>query len=191
MPAKLVPNEAIPELAAQIDSATMLRVLRRLKQRGFLQNGAAVDADTAAALKRLAELGLVDPGYAGPTEGEPFIWVSNHNGERVLKHIETTVAPRVKVNPLAHTALNSLSEAEREAVQSALDWLLLRDPVLWPRELAERLRPEVPEYLLRVTPDLRAFVTVLPATGVELVDIMRTETLRRFLESTRAGGKVG
>ncbi len=191
MPAKIVPNEAISELAAQIDSPTMLRMLRHLKQRGLLQNGADEDVETAAALKRLAELGLIDPGYAGPTDGKPFIWVSNPNGERVLKHLETSFAPRVKVNPRARTALDALSDADREAVRSALEGLLIRDPGSWPREQAERLSPEEPVYLLHVSPDLRAFVTVLPSQGVELLDIMREETLRLFLERNRAGARVG
>src|SRR4051794_20492351 len=85
MPAKLLQNEAIPDMAAQIDSPALLRMLRRLRQRGFLHASDAVDADATAALKRLADLGLVDPGYASPTDAEAFIWVSNPNGERVLK----------------------------------------------------------------------------------------------------------
>jgi hypothetical protein len=88
MPATLVPNEAIPKLAAQIDSPAMLRVLRHLQQTGFLLNGQATDQRTLDILRRLADLGLVDPGYDGPTAGKPFIWISNGNGERVLKHLE-------------------------------------------------------------------------------------------------------
>jgi hypothetical protein len=34
MPADIVPNEAIPELAAQVDSPGMLGVLRRLRKGG-------------------------------------------------------------------------------------------------------------------------------------------------------------
>ena len=188
MPADLIPRENIPKVAAQIDSPALLRVLRALKQRGFLQNGDQVDPETAAALKRLVELGLADPGYSGPTDGEPFIWVSNTNGERVLKHIEATVGPRVKIAPRASTALESLDEPDREAVLSALEGLLLRDPTSWPPEQVTRLAPENQVYLVRVTSALRAFVTLLPSGDVELSDIVREETLRLFLERQRAAG---
>ena len=86
MPADLVPNEAIPELAAQT-SAPMLRVLRRIQQAGLILNGGDVDQETGALLQRLTELGLVDPGYAGPTVGKPYLWASNGNGSRVLRYM--------------------------------------------------------------------------------------------------------
>ncbi len=89
MPAKLLPNEAITELAVRVDSPAMLVVLRLLNLRGFIMNGTEMDQETLVHLKRLAELDLVDPGYAESTNGEPFIWVGNHNGKRVLKHFET------------------------------------------------------------------------------------------------------
>jgi hypothetical protein len=87
MPAELVPNEAIPDLAARVNSPEMLRVLRRIQQTGSILNGSAVDQDTAAILKQLADLGLVDPGYAGPPTGPPYLWVSNGNGARVLSYL--------------------------------------------------------------------------------------------------------
>lgn len=191
MPAAIVPNEAIAQLAARVDSPAMLRVLRLLQRRGFLMNGTAVDEETTVILKRLADLGLVDPGYAGPTAGEPFIWVSKHNGERVLKHFEANRRYQVKIHPRARTALESLSETDREAVGTAVDALLIHDPDSWPREQAVRLNPDKPAYLLKVTPDLRAFLTVLAPGDIELSDIVREETLRLFLERYRAGGQVG
>src|SRR5438309_1899723 len=74
MPAVLVPPERIPQLAAQIDSPAMPRVLRRLRETGFVQHSPDIDKGTITILQRLAELGLVDPGYDGPARGEPFIW---------------------------------------------------------------------------------------------------------------------
>ncbi len=191
MPADLVPNEAIPKLAAQIDSPAMLRTLRLLQQRGFLQNGPGVDQETVDALQRLAVLGLVDPGYSGPTNGEPFIWVSNHNGNRVLKHFEANRRREVKVHPRARTALAALSEDDQQAVLAATESLLIREPTSWPRGEVLRLDEGKPVFLLRVTPDLRAFITVLDSGDIELYDIVREETLKAFLERYRGGSKVG
>src|SRR2546426_133174 len=90
MPAVLVPHDRIPELAAQVSSPVMLTVLRRLREAGFIHNGPNVDQATLGILQRLTDLGLVDPGYDGSTNGKPFIWVSNANGERVLKYFEAS-----------------------------------------------------------------------------------------------------
>jgi hypothetical protein len=92
MPAPLVPNEAIPELAAGIDSPLMLRVLRRIHQVGFILNGKDVDQETVRVLQRLTELGLVDPGYDGRTGWPPFQWVINGNGSRVLRYLASIPA---------------------------------------------------------------------------------------------------
>jgi hypothetical protein len=192
MPAELLPDAAIPALAAQIDSPAMLRVLRHLRQVGFIQNGPDLDPATFEILQRLAGLQLVDPGYAeSPTESQPFIWVRNHNGDRVLKHFEGTVDSKLKVHPRAHTALASLPERDQQAVLAAAEFLLTRDPAAWPRDLVERLSPDKPVYLLRVTDELRAFFTLLDSGGIELSDIVREDTLRLFLERYRAGSKAG
>ena len=191
MRATLMPNDAIPELAARMDSPALLRVLRLLQLRGFILNGAAVDSETSALLKRLADLGLVDPGYSGPTEGEPFIWVNNANGERLLRYFEANRRSQVTVHPLARTALESLTPTDREAVRAAVEALLLREPASWSPEQAIRLNADQPLYVLNVTPDLRAFITVHAPGDIELSDVMREETLRLFLERRGAGGKAG
>jgi hypothetical protein len=190
MPADLVPKEAIPELAARVDSPELLRALRRVQQAGFILRGAA-DQQTASILQRLAGLGLVDPGYEGTPSGKPFIWVMNQNGERVLRYFEGALASRVHVHPLARTVLASLPEAEQQAVLATVEALLNRDPASWPAAEVARLSPDKPEYLLRVPPDLRAFVRVLEPGGVELLDVIPEEPLRRFLERHRAEGKAG
>jgi hypothetical protein len=87
MPADLVPNAAIPGLAARVDSPALLRVLRHIQKAGFILNGRQVDEETASALGRLTGLGLVDPGYEGAVSGRPDLWVSNGNGSRVLSYL--------------------------------------------------------------------------------------------------------
>jgi hypothetical protein len=197
MPAALVPHERIPELAAQIDSPAVLAVLRRLREAGFIYNRPDVGQDTAAILQRLTGLGLVDPGYDGTTNGKPFVWVSNGNGERVLKYFEASpsreavLASRVRIHPRARTALGSLPEEDRLAVLAAAEALPAADPASWPHDKAERLSPEEPVYLLRVTPGLRAYLRVPDSGGIELLDIVPEETLRLFLERYGAGSQVG
>ena len=187
MPANLVPNDAIAELASRVDQG-MLRILRRIEQAGFIRNSTEIDQDTADILQRLAHLGLIDPGYEGPTNGTPFLWVSNSNGSRVLRHIEKAIAPKIKLHPRARTALASLSERDQENVWAAVEGIVRRDPASWPTEEMVRLREDESLYLLRVSPALRAFISVLDSGGIELFDIMREETLRLFLERQRAAG---
>ena len=193
MPADLVSDVDIPQLAARISPA-MLQALRLLKQHGFIQNGPEVDKTVATILRRLVSLGLVDPGYAGPTDGEPFIWVSNGNGERILRHLENSPENpklKIKLHSRAETALTSLPEIEQVKVLAAAEALLGRDPGSWPREEATRLDPDKPVFLLRVSPELRAFVTLEDGGNLELFDIVREETLRLFLERYRLGSGVG
>ena len=83
MPATLVPHAAIPELAARVDQ-DMLKVLRQLQKADFILNGKNLDTKIEAALRRLTELGLADPGYEGDDRTRPFMWVGNGNGSRVL-----------------------------------------------------------------------------------------------------------
>jgi hypothetical protein len=193
MPAELVSDFAIVQLAAQVTPA-MLRVLRLLRNRGFIQNGREVEKPVAATLKRLMALGLIDPGYSGPTNGEPFIWVSNGNGERVLRHLENSEEapkPRINIHPRAATALSSLPERDQVEVLVAAESLLGRDPQTWPSEEAARLDPDKAVFLLRVSPELRAFVRLEEDGNLELFDILREETLRRFLERYPSGSGVG
>jgi hypothetical protein len=197
MPAALVPPERIPELAAQIDSPAMLRVRRWLREAGFIQNSPEVDQETAATLQRLTDLGLVDPGYDGATRRKPFIWVSNGNGERVLKYFEAApsreaaLASKLQIHPRARTALASLPEKDQLAVLAAADALQAADPASWPHDKVDRLSPDKPVNLLRATPELRAFIRVLDSGGIELFDIVPEETLRLFLERYGAGSRVG
>jgi hypothetical protein len=143
MPAALVLRERIPELAAQIDSPALLTVLRRLRAASFIQNSSDLDPETQGILQRLTELGLADPGYDGPMNGKPFIWVSNGNGERVLKYfeaapqLEAALHSKLTLHPRARAALASLPEGDRLAVLGAAEALQTADPVSWPRAKVE------------------------------------------------------
>jgi hypothetical protein len=197
MPATLVPRERIPELAAQIDSPAMLRVLRRLHQAGLIHNSPEVDSQTQSVLQRLTALGLVDPGYEGPTNGKSFIWVSNGNTERVLKYLEAApqreavLASKLTIHPRAHTALASLPEEDPLAALGPAEALLTADATSWPRDKVEPLNEGERVYLLRLTPQLRGFIRILDAGGIELLDVVPEETLRLFLERYRSGGRAG
>ncbi len=169
----------------------MLGILRRLRHDHFIPNDPNMSEPTRTALQRLAELGLVDPGYANALQSEPFIWVANGNGERVLRYVEKTLSPKFKIHPRARTTLESLTEEERGAVISAVEALLLRDQSKWTDLDAIRLAPDKPVYLVRVTPDLHAFLSAPDAESVELFDIVREDTLRLFLERYRKGAHVG
>ena len=85
MPAVLVPHGLIPELAARV-SPDMLDILRRLHRAGTLRSRRELDQRKAEGLRCLAELGLVDPGFAGDTDGPP-LWTVNGNGSRVLTYL--------------------------------------------------------------------------------------------------------
>ena len=108
----------------------------------------------------------------------------------MLGYIEKTFTPRLKIHPRARTALESLAEADREAVIATVEALLMRDPAIWPREEAVRLAQDKPVYLVRVSPDLRAFVMAPGEGQVELTDVVREDTLRLFLERNRNGSTV-
>src|SRR5947209_5460225 len=90
MPARLVPQEAIPKLAEQIDSLAMIRVLQHLQKAGFIMNGPDITPAAAVVLQRLTDLGLVDAGYEGEERDKPNLWVGNGNGSRVLRYFETS-----------------------------------------------------------------------------------------------------
>jgi hypothetical protein len=97
MPADLVPHTAIPELAARANPE-MLAVLRHIQRAGFIQNSKRLDRATFNLLQRLADLGLVDPGYDGDPSGPPSTWVSNGNGSRVLKYLASIpVGPHYEI----------------------------------------------------------------------------------------------
>jgi hypothetical protein len=93
----------------------------------------------------------------------------------------------LKVRRLAEIILDGLSEQERQRVLDAATALLPLNPQDWPRERVTRLSDE-PVYLLRVPPDLCAFVS--PADGVlEIKDVVYEEALKHFSASQRNGAE--
>ena len=194
MPARLIPNDAVPTLAEQIDSPAMLRVLRHLQEVGFIYNDGEVSRGTAAILKQLTDLGLIDPGYEETCVDKPYLWTSNGNGSRVLRFIEASASLRAKlettleIHPRARTGLSALSEWDRAKVLAAAEALHGRDPATWPVEEAALFNTDKQFYLLRATPELRAFIRVLDSGEIEIFDIVRKETLQFFLERQQAVG---
>jgi hypothetical protein len=87
MPATLLPNDAIPELAARLQSSGILPLLQRLHEAGVIRNSHALDPETARGFQRLAELGVADLAYEGQANGTPYLWASNENGVRVLNYL--------------------------------------------------------------------------------------------------------
>jgi hypothetical protein len=85
MPAPLVPHADIPSLAQKV-TLDQRAVLAKIQREGFIRNH-GLDGPTTAALEELTQLGLVDPAYAGPTDGPVYIWTSNGNGQRVLRYL--------------------------------------------------------------------------------------------------------
>lgn len=86
MPAELVPQAAIPALAAQV-TRPMLEALRQAQNARSVLNRPDLDAQTARHLEELAQLGLVDVVYEGDVRDRPYLWASNSNGARVLSYL--------------------------------------------------------------------------------------------------------
>jgi hypothetical protein len=194
MPAPLVPHEVVPKLAEQVDSLAMLRVLQYLQKASFVMNGGDVTPTLAEVLKRLTYLGLVDPGYDGDVQGEPYLWTSNGNGSRVLRYymaspgLQDVLEGRLEIHPRAQTALSALTEWDQAKVLAAAEALQRKDPATWVKDEALRLEEDKQVYLVRVSPEMRAFVRVLGPGKVELFDLVREETLQLFLERQRTAG---
>jgi hypothetical protein len=130
-------------------------------------------------------LGLVDAGYTDTEDKAPSIWIGNANGEKVLKHLSAVPDkpwPKLDVQPRAKAALSSMDEQEQLEVLVAAESFLGRDSTSRPREDALLLDPIESVFLLRVSPELRAFVRLEQDHAVELVDIVREDTLKLFLE---------
>lgn len=85
MPAVLVPHAAIPDLATRV-TPNMLGVLRHIHKADFILNGADIGRETLDILRQLTGLGLVDEAYEGDASGQPYMWVANSNGSRVLAY---------------------------------------------------------------------------------------------------------
>jgi hypothetical protein len=99
---------------------------------------------------------------------------------------------KIKLSRRAEIALDTLPEETRRRVLDAVLSLPAPGPAHWP---ADRVKPLAtngsPTYLLRVTPELRAFVAPADPDGIELLDIVRKETLEQFREGDQDAGVQG
>src|SRR5438105_607161 len=86
----------------------------------------------------------------------------------------------VKVHRRAGPALDALSDADRRQVLEAVEQLQETEPDRWSKEKVVRLSDNQPVYLLRASPSLRVFVGYSGENGIEILDIVRQETLERF-----------
>lgn len=140
MPAALVPQKDIPALADCItqEQRAVLAVIQRV---GFIRNH-NLDDKTAAALQELANRGLVDPAYDGPTDGPVHLWTSNGNGQRILRY-----STGIRSGPYYELPVDELA-AWLEAQGKDHWWSVDGDPLLAGRlffpcpadELADELR---------------------------------------------------
>jgi hypothetical protein len=196
MPAELVPQVAIPDLAAKVDSPALLWMLQYLQKAGFISRGRGIDEKEAQILQQLTDLGLVEPGSDGTTTDKPSLWIRNGNGARVLKYIETTPAlrealePRFTIADRASTALATLSEDDQLRTLLVVDALLAREGDSCPTEEVRRFSTDYLIFLVRITPELRAFLLVQNSGEGKLLDLVREDTLQRFLAQQGVGSKV-
>jgi hypothetical protein len=91
---------------------------------------------------------------------------------------------RVKVSSRAYSALSAFAEEERFRVYQAVWQLYRQTPDEWPKDKVKRLPGEPPVYEYHLSPELVAFVQTLSgqAEVIELVDIVRADTLQQMLE---------
>jgi hypothetical protein len=97
---------------------------------------------------------------------------------------------QLKVHPRASTAMDGLSAADRQNLLQAVEGLEGLPPAAWPPDRVTRLPDAEPIYLLRVSPDLRAIIRSSGAE-VEVLDLVRPETLRWFRDARQNGGLPG
>ncbi len=93
------------------------------------------------------------------------------NGSRFLLHRRALLA------------FNTLTQTERDALESAMAPLADRPEDQWSAAGAVHLESADPLYMVRVDGSLRAIVR--PATGgqPEVLDLVRHETLQRFFQA--------
>jgi hypothetical protein len=95
---------------------------------------------------------------------------------------------KLRIHERAKTALAALPDGDARRVVATAASLLKSPPDQWLKQEVLRLDDEKPVYLLRVTPELRAFVRVTERGEVELFDIVREDTLKLFEERSRDAG---
>ena len=93
----------------------------------------------------------------------------------------------MKINTRAKIALDALSGEDRRRVLEAADALQDSSPQEW-KDNVVSIASDKPVYLLRVTPELRAFIRRLESGQIEIFDLVREDTLRLFMERYREAG---
>jgi hypothetical protein len=97
---------------------------------------------------------------------------------------------RITISRRARIPLDTLPELERAQVLEAVQSLAGTDPAHWPADRVQALATNgSPTYLLRVSPALRAFVAPAGEDRVELLDVVRTETLELFRDTEEDPGE--
>ncbi len=100
-----------------------------------------------------------------------------------MSDVPVTLHRRVRMT------LDSLPESDRERLLETAGMLRQTAPDQWPSEKVVRLNGDRPLYMVRVTPDLRAFVERSEANAIQVVDLVREDALQWYLASTRNGGR--
>jgi hypothetical protein len=90
---------------------------------------------------------------------------------------------RFRVNGRALIGYDSLTEAERGALDRALLPLVNLPEARWTAVGAIRLELKEPLYVVRVDDSLRALVSPADGGRPELVDLVRQEFLQRYFRS--------
>jgi hypothetical protein len=87
----------------------------------------------------------------------------------------------------ASMGYHNLARPDREALDRALERLAALPPERWPAAGAAPLKTPEPTYFLPVDKSLRAFVRPAEGGRLELLDLVRQETLDRYF----GGGPLG
>ena len=104
----------------------------------------------------------------------------------MLKTIEELPGRRAEIeanlviHSLAQIPMTYLPHWDQVEILSAVESLQHQSPDSWPEEKVVRLEEDKLVFLLRVSPDLRAFIGLSDAGAVELIDVVRTEVLELF-----------
>ena len=89
-------------------------------------------------------------------------------------------AARYTLHRRALMALQQLPDDEQAAVRERLVSLGDLPPAYWPGVGIKTIGADEPIYLLRVNDSLRVFIRALPGQRLEVLDVVRQETLESF-----------
>jgi len=87
---------------------------------------------------------------------------------------------RVKIGSGAVISMDNLKDPARRQLFEAIAQLQGLAPNSWPTDLVVRLSGPEPLYLLKFTPDLRAFIQPTDSGEIEILDLAHRKTLEMF-----------